>query len=324
MSCQLLFSFLTPQLDPNCFVLDGAAAIRYSQELPMDGIHRRFSLPQARFQGDSRQNGWMFQWRADVIPSAADGSYIGIAGEAMVWQLNRVQIGWNGQNFMVLAGLIDDPWVFSQNATWGNRNLGLGVAENNGMLNRADTGVAFQYQRNRFLMQFRMVSGEGELYQERNTGFNSQFFGRFNIDDNHAVDVMAQEGSRGFSSAQEHRIGARISSSGVLGYGLEVLKGWGLQGDSSLHPLVFSSWVRHQPAKGWSGLLRMDGILYEEPYRIDGLLGAGWSFSRSAQLYLHTLQSYSFDGGYQATDAQRWQQTYFLQFQVQYQRGWTP
>ncbi len=265
----------------------------------------------------------MFQWRADVVPSASNGSYIGIAGEALIWQLSRVQIGWRSENYRVLAGLIDDPWVFSQNASWGNRNLGLGVAENSQALNRADTGIAFQYQRDRFLLQLRMVSGEGELYQERNNGFNTQLFGRFLLRDWLAVDIFAQEGSRGFTSVEEHRIGGRISSSAPIGYGLELIKGWGVQGDASLQPLLLSSWVRVQPQAGLSGFLRVDGTVYEEPYRIEGLGGIGWSFSQQAQVYINTRQTYSMNGGYMATAAQKWQQAYFIQFQIQYQQGWS-
>ena len=101
MSCVTLFHVLSPNMD-NCQVLDMAMAVRTTQELPMEGLHRYMQLPQLRLQTSHVFDSFFIQTRSDGIRSASAGSYIGIEGETMVWAIHRAQAGFRHGNWTVL------------------------------------------------------------------------------------------------------------------------------------------------------------------------------------------------------------------------------
>ena len=317
--CLALFSFLQPY-SGSCGVFDTAMATRFSQEIPMEGVHRTLSMPQFRVQGSYVQDGIFALVRADMIRSASDGSYIGIDGESLVWRIHRAQFGWQQDEWLFQAGVIDDLWVFSQNEAWFHRNVYMGTAESVGLMDRSDIGIMGQFHNDRFSFRIRLSSGEGVLYQERNNGFNSQVqaAARFGP---HTVSVFGQEGSRGWASTREHRLGVRFSSKHKMGYGAELLKAWGVQANGELQVLTASTWFRTLPQKGFWGYIRADVVAYDEPALIRGLTGLAWGLDSNLHLLMGTRQEYFLQGGYQATSSQRWQQEYFLQLQYSTQRA---
>ena len=317
MSCTTLFHVLSLNTD-NCQILDMAMAVRTTQELPMEGLHRYMQLPQLRLQTSHVFDSFFIQTRSDGIRSASAGSYIGIEGETMVWAIHRAQAGYRRGNWTVFGGMIDDLWVLRQNDLWGNRNQAFGMAERNGWLSRSDIGMAAQYRNERAYAQVRISTGEGSNFEERNNGITTQMLGAVQFG-THEVSVFGQEGSQGISSSPAHRVGMRISSSDDLGYGLEVMKSWGVQGDSTLSPLGVSAWFARRPTTGLWGFVRGDLVAYEEPAQANGWLGLGWGLAPFAHIVLATGQQYSWDMGYQSTGTQQWQQSYYIQLQLEQQ-----
>ena len=59
----------------------------------------------------------------------------------------------------VIAGLIDDPWVLSQNLSWGYRGLMTGVAERNRMSERSDVGALVGIERPNYALGIRLTTG---------------------------------------------------------------------------------------------------------------------------------------------------------------------
>lgn len=317
MSCVTLFHVLSPNMD-NCQVLDMAMAVRTTQELPMEGLHRYMQLPQLRLQTSHVFDSFFIQTRSDGIRSASAGSYIGIEGETMVWAIHRAQAGYRRGSWTVFGGMIDDLWVLRQNDLWGNRNQAFGMAERNGWLSRSDIGMAAQYRNERAYAQVRVSAGEGSNFEERNNGITTQILGAVQLGA-HEVSVFGQEGSQGVSSSPSHRVGMRISSSDAFGYGLEVMKSWGVKGDSTLNPLGVSVWLTRRPTAGLWGFVRGDLVAYEEPAQANGWLGLGWGLAPFAHIVVATGQQYSWDMGYQSTGTHQWQQSYYIQLQLEQQ-----
>ena len=323
MKCASLFHIFSLQLE-DCHVFDTAAAVRLTQEIPMNGVHRYLDIPQLRFQSSHVSDGFFLQTRIDGIRSAVDGSYIGIDGETIVWTLNRAQFGWSNGNVVLYGGLTDDLWVYGQNESWLHRNQFFGMAESFALMQRSDVGFSGLYQQENWSVQFRMASGEGENYQERNVGFNSQIQATVKVHE-HEITIFGQEGSRGFSAAPEHRVAMRISSKEHLGYGIEMMKAWGVQSDSTLQPWAASLWVRQLPKKGFWGYLRSDFLSYETPSSFATIAGLGYGFSTHMSLVLGTNQRWKWESGYQSAESQNWLQSYYIQLQYDLQSGfaWT-
>ena len=220
----------------NCQVLDLAMAVRTTQELPMEGLHRYMQIPQLRLQTSHVFDSFFIQTRSDGIRSASAGSYIGFEGETMVWAIHRAQAGYRRGNWTVFGGMTDDLWVLRQNDLWWNRNQAFGMAERNGWLSRSDIGMAAQYRNERAYAQVRFSTGEGSRCRTRN-GITTQVWVQYSLVRMRSLSLDKKV--RRVSSSPSHRVGARISSSGAFGYGLEVMKSWGVQGGLRLARLGF-------------------------------------------------------------------------------------
>ena len=200
------------------------------------------------------QTDFFLQTRIDGIRSAFDGSLYRYR-----WRKYRLDVepsnnfGWSNGNIVLYGGLTDDLWVYGQNESWRHRNQIIGMSENYGLMSRADIGFSGRYQRDNWSLQIRMASGEGEKYQERNLGLNTQIQATVSLLGQDIV-LFGQEGSRGFAMAPEHRLAMRITSQHDVGYGVEVMKAWGVQGDASLDPIGASIWLRIRPKEGLWGI----------------------------------------------------------------------
>ena len=138
--------------------------------------------------------------------------------------------------------------------------------------------------------------------------------------------MFGQEGSRGFASAREHRLAMRITSKNDVGYGVEVMKAWGVLGDASLEPLSASFWFRTRPQKGLWGYIRSDVLHYDSPSSLSAMGGVGYGFSPRTHLVFAVNQTWVWDMGYLSTASQTWSQSYYLQLQYDLQTGfsWKP
>ena len=321
MNCSTLFHVMVLQTE-DCHVFDTAMALRFTQELPMTGVYRYLDIPQLRFQSSHVSNGFFLQTRIDGIRSASDGSYIGIDGETIVWTLNRAQFGWSNGKIVLYGGMTDDLWVYGQNESWLHRNQFLGMSETYGLMSRADIGFSGRYQGRNWSVQMRMASGEGEKYQERNLGLNTQLQASIDIFGQEVL-LFGQEGSRGFGSSPEHRIAMRVTSKESIGYGVEVMKAWGVQGDPSLTPLTASVWLRNKPKEGLWGYLRSDVMSFDAPASASAVVGLGYGFSPNTHLVIGTNHTWVWENGYLSTESQIWSQSYSLQLQYDLQAGFS-
>ena len=205
--------------------------------------------------------------------------------------------------------MIDDLWVLRQ-MTCGAMKSSFWYGRANGWLSRPIlNGCAAR--NNEPTHRF-------ESQQERetfNNGITTQILGAVQFGA-HEVSIFGQEGSQGVSSSPSHRVGMRISSSDAFGYGLEVMKSWGVQGDSTLSPLGVSVWLTRRATTGLWGFVRGDLVAYEEPAQANGWLGLGWGLAPFAHIVVATGQQYSWDMGYQSTGTHQWQQSYYIQLQL--------
>ena len=315
MSCfSSFFGIIIPQED--CHSIDFASSVRMTQEVPVEGLHRYLELPQLRFQTFSKFNNAYIRTRTDGIRSASDGSYIGIEGETMVWAIHRAQFGYSQEKWGIYAGIIDDLWVLGQNTAWGNRNQSLGLAERNDWQPRSDVGLGVNYLFDKAYIQLQITTGEGHQYAERNNGFSTQLLCGLRLPQ-HDLIVFGQEGSKGSTSAMNHRVGMRFSSSSALHYGLEVIKTWGIGGDSTLAPLGTSLWLAQRAQKGMWGFVRADFIHQNTPSQLEGWMGFAWGFSPALHVVLATEQTYAWNSGYASSGTQQWQQSYYIQLQFE-------
>ena len=150
-----------------------------------------------------------------MVRSSGSGSYIGIDGESLVWQIQLAEMNyvWNAKDHQIRfnAGINEDFWVKTNNEIWGLREISWGVAERQLSQSRADTGMSILYNYKMIQAGVRMSSGEGMRRFERNTGFNTE--GIFAIHSSHLrLELYARDGSAGPSFAPNHRLGGRIST----------------------------------------------------------------------------------------------------------------
>ena len=108
-------------------------------------------------------------------------------------------------------------------------------------------------------------TGEGAFRRERNQGKSTSFYARVDIlkKEKLYLEVYGQDGSFGFGSARNHRVGGRLSSSfrhSTTRVGLEGLKTWGIRGNSAYAPLLLSGWASIDPTEWTRVITRLEHI----------------------------------------------------------------
>jgi hypothetical protein len=217
-------------------------------QFPQTGINSDFQLHRAGIglgvvQGD-------IQGRIQVGPFQTGGrnSYIGIGGESTIHRIQMAEMRYRPiDSLRVSVGFVEDFWVESGNRSWGFRDVEATSAEAYGWMERGNSGASAVWSSERLVLAVSMHTGEGAYRRERNAGKNTAVYGRVNLLDKEGlyVEGYAQDGSYGFDSVRNHRVGGRVASTpdgGSYRIGLETLKIWGVQGNAVNTPLLFSLW----------------------------------------------------------------------------------
>jgi hypothetical protein len=135
-----------------------------------------------------------------------------------------------------------------------------------------------------------ITTGEGFAIRERNEGKDlaaqlviAPLRGLAGAERALVVSGFARDGSRGLAFARNRRVGARVAGEWEsLGYGVEVLKAWGVDADAERTPVGTSTWVRGSPVGPLYGAARLD--LWSEDLGEEGAGGSTWLASAGLRL----------------------------------------
>lgn len=260
-----------------CVQVGAEVAGRLVQTFPAGGIDRAFTLPRNRFELGLERGGTSGRLILGGVRSGGEDSYIGVAGESIVPQVQVAEARYRAQRLglTVAFGLVDDPWVVTGNNSWDLRAVAPGLGEDNGWLERSDLGavVAWTAPGSWATVAASMTSGEGLARRERNNGQDTSGLlvvrPLAGVEDGEAllqVHAFYRDGSRGLGLAPDHRLGARLTHrSPWAAGGLEFLSATGVQADGSRNPRGVSAFAQvtppPAPAVAFARLDRID----EEP-----------------------------------------------------------
>ena len=326
MTCgsDLLFGIITIANQP-CVDLFGVVSTRAFYQTPKQGLYQGIQMSQSRIAMRLTGDQMMGRFAMNGVRSSGSGSYIGIDGESLVWQIQLAEMNYlwqeNEHQIRFSGGINEDFWVKTNNEIWSLREISWGVAERQNSQSRADTGMSLLYNYKMIQAGVRMSSGEGMRRFERNTGLNTE--GMFALSTSHLrLELYARDGSTGPSFASNHRLGSRISTKiSDVTVAVEGLKNYGIQGDASRTPFYGSAFLLYQPKEFplW-GYGRVD-ILHEkidvhgrrfmtgigiplQKYTTTGRIWMGWEGERLSE----QMPLYAGDGTLLNTD------TFFFQF----------
>jgi hypothetical protein len=254
----------------DCLFVDLQAAGKAYVSFPDTGVSRGVALSRARAELGARAHDVSARLVVGAVRSSGEDGYMGINGEAYVPEVRvaEARVDLAGLGLALAGGLVDDSYVMTVQPAWGRRDLLAPLATDQGYLDRADVGGWLGWTAPGGLLSatVAVTTGEGYTRRERNDGVNltgvvhvrpaqSQEEGAVTPE----LVVLAREGSRGLSSAPDHRVGgAALLHQRYLVAGAELIVGWGLQGDATRHPLGFSAWARTADALPLAGVLRAD------------------------------------------------------------------
>ena len=135
MNCgsDLLFGIITMANQP-CVDLFGVVSTRSLLSNSQSGvISRHTDVSITHCDANDRifpnDGTFCYEW----VRSSGSGSYIGIDGESLVWQIQLAEMNylWNANDHQIRfsAGINEDFWVKTNNEIWGLRGISWGVAE---------------------------------------------------------------------------------------------------------------------------------------------------------------------------------------------------
>lgn len=236
---------------------------------PDTGLARELRLARGVLQVSVEQAGPAHaRLRLEPVRSGGDTGYVGVAGESIVPRVQVAEAGLRGRllgEVSLVAGLVDDPWVVGSQEAWGLRTVAPVMAEEQGWMARSDLGgtAAWHAPEGWLHLQVGLQTGEGLDTRERNDGQDlvavAAVHPLAHLDpDLLELALLGREGSRGVGLARDHRVGARLSARHRLaGGGLELLAGWGLDGDATQRPAGLSAWAstgEALPVLAWARL----------------------------------------------------------------------
>ncbi|MFT4624771.1 MAG: hypothetical protein ACI8PZ_003431 [Myxococcota bacterium] len=246
------------------FAADADLAGRLAERFPAPGLGRTVELSRARVEIGIGSDTTSARLALTPVRSGGATGYIGVAGEALVptVQIAEARIASPALGLAGGAGVIDDLWTGTGQRLWALPAVVDTAGLSTGTLNRSDLGLwAGWTARERWVsVSTSLSSGEGHLRRERNDGKDTAVLVtarplRDGERDLLAVSLYARDGSRGLSSAANHRLAARVwTEHRWVGGGAEVIRGTGEGSDPTLLPLVVSGWARTGdalPAVGW-------------------------------------------------------------------------
>ncbi|MEC7948033.1 MAG: hypothetical protein VX265_10725 [Myxococcota bacterium] len=278
-TCMALVATLVPA-EPGregtggCIGFGAEVAGRFTQRLPRGGVDRGFTLSRSRFDFGMDRDGAGARLVLAGVRSGGEDSYIGVAGESIVPQIQVAEARYRatGMGLTVSAGLVDDPWVSTSNASWDLRATAPGMGESQAWLERSDLGAAAAWTSpdHWATVAGTFTAGEGPARRERNNGQDTagllilrplaNLGGEPGLLELHAY---GREGSRGLGLTRDHRAGLRMThrSPWVAG-GAEWLRAWGVGGDARRSPRGLSGWAqvtpKATPTLAWARLDHID------------------------------------------------------------------
>lgn len=241
------------------------AAARLALLVPDPGISRSFELPRARAGlgvGVGHAAGYV---RLTAVRSTSTDGYAGVDGEAWVAEVDlaTAQLLLPEVDVRVSAGLVPDLWSATSEAAWGDGGLWATPGERFGWMDAADLGgsVTWNGWQGRVGAGASLTTGEGANWRERNEG--KDLAGIVTVAPLGSTmprgSVYVRNGSRGLGLARDHRLAGRVDGGTPrLGWGVEVIKAWGVDGDATRSPLGGSAWVQAQPWGPLTGAARLD------------------------------------------------------------------
>ncbi len=256
-----------------------------STSIPTDFALHRAGIGLGVYQGD-------LHGRVQVghIQTGASNSYIGVGGESNLYRIQLASIQYRPINGVQLsAGIVEDFWVESGNHTWGLRNVEATAAESLGWMDRGNMGMSAVWSGEELVVATSLHTGEGAYRRERNAGKNTAVYVRWSPLDRGQVsmELYAQDGSYGFGSQRNHRLGGRISTTsenGTWRAGLSGLQSWGVRGDGARAPLLIEGWGSVDPIEWLRVLSRVEHIFQTNSQATSVLLGVAHPISSAGNL----------------------------------------
>lgn len=299
-------------------------------DLPQTGINSDFRLHRAGLGLGVIQGS--LQGRVQVGPFQTGGrnSYIGIGGESTVYRIQMAEMRYRPVDSLRLSvGFVEDFWVESGNRSWGYRDIEATTAEANGWMERGNAGASAVWSSESLVLAASMHTGEGAYRRERNAGKNTAIYGRVNFLDNERlyVEGYAQDGSYGFDSVRNHRVGGRVAStpdSGAYRVGLEVLKVWGVQGNAANTPLLLSLWGTVDAGEWLRFLGRVEHIPLNDAATQGLLLGVSKPLQPQGNLGLYWNTTWNDAGLTPLAGSSAWMSTHRIVLQLDGRFEMTP
>lgn len=271
----------------SCFTADLDLAGRLSTEWPDRAIPTTFSLARGRLElGVSRAAAGA---RLAFVPtrSAGDSGYIGIDGEAFVpkLQVAEARLEYTPWGLGLRAGLVDELWVVTGNQTWNRRPVAPTLSEDQAWFDRSDLGMTGVWTTHESWATVALTgsTGEGPDRRERNDGQNvtAMVVGRplasLGEPELLEVSLLYRDGSRGTNTAQNHRMAARVSSTGEVHHaGIEYIAAQGVGADAGVEPTGLSVWGSYDPTLPLNAFARAD-LVQQLPGDSEGNETALWA-----------------------------------------------
>lgn len=265
---------------PQCSAVSLDVAGRGWMMLPQTGIPTDFALHRAGIGLGFAQGDLHGRVQIGHIQTGGTNSYIGIGGESNVYRIQLASVQYRPVDSVQLsAGIVEDLWVESGNHTWNYRNIEATATEQLAWMERGNVGVTGVWSSSRFVIAASMHTGEGAFRRERNAGKNTALYARWNMLDAGLLsfELYGQDGSYGFGSQPNHRVGVRLSSNPIersWNVGLSSLKAWGVLGDSAYQPLLTEGWGAVKPVEWMRLLTRIEHTTFNQESSTAIMLGA--------------------------------------------------
>ncbi len=292
MSCMVLGSFLLSQAIDDCSSLDMNVALRASQYLPQEGIHQRLTLHRLGIRGGFAHEQFASRIFLAQVQTGGNQGYIGIDGESIALRVEMVDLRYQPLSFLqISAGIVDDLWIESETIDWKLRDLEKHLAEEYQWGTRGQVGSSMSIQFPKDFGQFFVsyTAGEGAYRRERNNGKNTSALIQFYPlqSSRLGISLYGQDGSYGFDSARNHRVGGRITSEWGVGHlGVSALKSWGLPSDINDEPLLLSAWCSQKIAGDIHGVLRSGQLRRETALQAEWLAAISYSPQSEANIWI--------------------------------------
>jgi hypothetical protein len=250
-ACVGLLGALSAPLDAApegpCGALSAEIAGGFSRAWPETGVNERFVLPRAQVQAALGQGPVGLRAGLAAVRSGGEGGYIGVAGEAIVPEVQIAEARWAPHpQVAVGAGLLEDPWRAAAQAAWGLPAVAAPMVERAGLSPVSDLGMGavLSSPGGRVEGGLHLSSGEGARLRERNDGQDVAALLQVSPlgEERLSIELYGRDGSTGLGSVRDHRAGGRVAftAAPVTAYG-EVERAWGLGGDALAEPIAASA-----------------------------------------------------------------------------------